>query len=387
MRREELLAAIKRLDGWIERSGWEGWDTFDGLASPLAPIFTLNIPMLCRFWQQGIRRFPLNLRRIVGIKKAKASKAMGFCAQGYLTLYQTYGRDEYLEKARFCLRWLADNPSHGYSGHCWGNHFEYESRAGRIPKGIPTTVWTSLIGHAFLNAYESLEDDTYLKIARSACEFILRDLWHRTESDTICLGYTPLDKEATVHNSNALGASLLSRVYHHTSEQHLLQVATRAFQFTANDQRKDGAWYYGADKKYKWVDCFHTGYVLESFYQHLKYTGDESFRGNLELGYKFFRDTFFENNGTPRYYDTKRTPLDIQCASQGIQTLVTLKELYPNSLQIAQRVAAWTISNMWDRAGFFYYRKYPFVTNKTPTLHWGQATMLSALALLAAEIK
>jgi hypothetical protein len=387
MRREELLTAIKRLDGWLERSGWEGWDTFDGLASPLASIFTLNIPMLRRFWQQAIRRFPLNLRPIVGIKKAKASKAMGFCAQGYLTLYRIYGRNEYLQKARFCLHWLADNPTHGYSGHCWGNHFEYESRAGRIPKDTPTIVWTSLIGHTFLDAYESLGNENYLKIARSACEFILRDLWHRTESDTICLAYTPLDKEATIHNSNVLGASLLSRVCRYTSEQHLLQVAKRAFQFTANDQRKDGAWYYGADEKYKWVDCFHTGYVLESFYRHLQYTADKSFIDQLELGYKFFRDTFFEKNGTPRFYDTKKTPLDIQCASQGIQTLVTLKELSPDSLQIAQRIAHWTISNMQDRAGFFYYRKYPFITNKTPTLHWAQATMLSALALLAAEIK
>ena len=31
--------------------------------------------------------------------------------------------------------------------------------------------------------------------------------------------------------------------------------------------------------------------------------------------------------------------------------------------------------------GYFYYRRYsPWLVNKTPTLHWGQATMLSALA-------
>ena len=37
---------------------------------------------------------------------------------------------------------------------------------------------------------------------------------------------------------------------------------------------------------------------------------------------------------------------------------------------------------MQDATGYFYYRKYPLCTNKTPTLHWGQATMFAALALL-----
>jgi hypothetical protein len=36
---------------------------------------------------------------------------------------------------------------------------------------------------------------------------------------------------------------------------------------------------------------------------------------------------------------------------------------------------------MQDRSGYFYYRRYPAgIVNKVPTLHWGQATMFSALA-------
>jgi hypothetical protein len=38
-------------------------------------------------------------------------------------------------------------------------------------------------------------------------------------------------------------------------------------------------------------------------------------------------------------------------------------------------------SNMQDDTGYFYYRRYSrWLVNKTPTLHWGQATMLCALA-------
>src|SRR5205814_8546659 len=98
----------------------------------------------------------------------------------------------------------------------------------------------------------------------------------------------------------------------------------------------------------------------------------------------FFLKTFFKPDGTPRYYDYKTLPIDIQCAAQGIQTLVNLRGLDPRSLEIAAQVAQWTIANLQDPTGYFYYRKYPLVTNKTPTLRWGQATMFAALALLLA---
>jgi hypothetical protein len=53
----------------------------------------------------------------------------------------------------------------------------------------------------------------------------------------------------------------------------------------------------------------------------------------------------------------------------------------PEGLPLALRVAEWTIKHMQDRTGYFYYRRYSrWLVNKTPTLHWGQATMLSALA-------
>jgi hypothetical protein len=54
---------------------------------------------------------------------------------------------------------------------------------------------------------------------------------------------------------------------------------------------------------------------------------------------------------------------------------------------LAVKVAQWTIANMQDRTGYFYYRRYsPWLVNKTPTLHWGQATMLCALAGLYQQL-
>jgi hypothetical protein len=152
--------------------------------------------------------------------------------------------------------------------------------------------------------------------------------------------------------------------------------------FTVRDQLANGSWMYGTEPKYQWVDSFHTGYVLESLDWYARSSGDESFDEAIRRGYDFFIETFFGEDGTPRYYDRKTRPLDIQCPSQGIQTLVNLRVLDSRSIPVAERVARWTIANMQDKTGYFYFRKYPFITNKAPMLHWAQATMFAALALL-----
>ena len=74
--------------------------------------------------------------------------------------------------------------------------------------------------------------------------------------------------------------------------------------------------------------------------------------------------------------------MDIQCAAQAIDTLAWFSDLDPECLPLAQRVAAWTMRNMQDSDGHFYYRQYPLIKAKTPMLHWGQSTMFKALSQL-----
>ncbi len=382
----EIHQALMKLEGWVSQSDWKAYDPFDGLSSPYASFLTLNRPFLKQVWQQAVRRCPINLRPLVGIKPGISSKAMGFFAQGYLRLYETSGEQRYLERARFCLDWLTEHRSPGFRGFCWGNHFDYQSRGGNIPKDAPTIVWTGLIAHAFLDAHDLLGEDRYFDVARSSCDFILDELGCMDVPGGICLRYYP-GATNDIHNSNMIGASLLARVHACAPCPRYLDMAERAVQFTIQHQTPQGGWYYGVADRWKWIDSFHTGYVLEALDAFCRYSSSDRFGPALQTGYKFYIDTFFGQDGTPRYYDYKARPLDIQCASQGIQTLVNLRHLRPESVPTAVKVAQWTIANMQDPSGYFYYRKYPLITNKTPTLHWGQATMFAALALLNQHLR
>lgn len=385
MQQQNIHESLIRLERWVEDAGWKAYDTFDGLSSPFAPVCTFGHPLLKIAWQQGVRRFPLNLRPLLGIKPGMSTKGMGFFAQGYLRRYQVHQDPVYLEKAKYCLKWLIENRCPQFKGFAWGNHFDYQSRGGNIAKGTPTIVWTGLIAHAFLDAYEMLHDESYLDVARSACEFILDELGWQEFPEGALLRYYP-DADILIHNSSMIGASLLARVHSLEPNQRFRDMAERAIQYTVHHQTPEGGWYYGVGKKWAWIDSFHTGYVLEALAIFSRATGATEYDRPLRKGYEFFIRTFFLPDGTPRYYDYKTLPIDIQCASQAVQTLVNLRDLHPDSVTTAVSVANWTIDNMQDKTGYFYYRKYPLMTNKTPTLHWGQATMFAALATLLSHL-
>jgi hypothetical protein len=129
--------------------------------------------------------------------------------------------------------------------------------------------------------------------------------------------------------------------------------------YSCSRQLPDGGWYYGEDSRYHWIDSFHTGYNLDSIQCYIDSTGDQTFRPQMDRGLRYFTQTFFEPSGRPKYYHNRAYPIDIQCAAQGIETLAKFAAHDPEALPTALRVAQWTIRNLQDASGYFYYRRYP----------------------------
>ncbi|MCH7511092.1 MAG: hypothetical protein IIB19_01875 [Chloroflexi bacterium] len=376
---DNVLSAVQRLDGWLERNDWKAYDPFDGLNARWPGPLARSNRYLRIALQQLVKRSPVNLRPLLGIRPATSSKGMGFLAKGYLSLYQTSGEDAYLRKSRRCLDWLTENFSRGYSGYAWGNHFDYQSRVFQLPKGVPTVVWTAHIAHAFFDSFETTGDEEHLAVALSACTFIRQDLSRTEDGDTVCISYIPIGSHQ-VHNANALAGSALARAYKHTDDEAIQRLAARSLAYTVKHQRQDGSWFYGEDRTLHWVDNFHTGYVLDSLLIYQQSTGDETFSEALRRGFSYYKHNFFLDGGVAKYYDTKTYPIDIQCCAQSIETLTLFSEIDPEALPLAWSIAAWTIEHMQDAGGYFYFQRHPRRTIKIPMFHWGQATMLSALA-------
>ncbi len=376
---EQIKASLHAVQAWVEARNYKGYDPGDGLTSFLRPLTFGNL-FAERILQQAVWKAPVNLRPLVGVVPLDSTKGRGFMAAGYLRLAAAVDDPSLRSKAVACLDWLHHHREPGQIGHCWGNHFDFTTRSGRMVAHTPTIVWTSLIGHAFVDAFEQLGDEHYIEIAESICRWILALPREKTPRGT-CLSYTGVFQNS-VHNSNLLGAGMLARTWKHRPHNEYRNVAREAVLYSCARQRDDGSWWYGEEPKYHWVDNFHTGYNLDSLKFYTESTGDETFRPHLERGYHFFKDVFFDESGRPRYYHDRTYPIDIQCAAQAIDTFCLFSDEDPSALAMAQLVANWTITNMQDSDGHFYYRRYPYLTAKTPYFHWGQSTMFRALSHL-----
>src|SRR5215467_13966622 len=376
---ESVSDSLNLLQNWVEVRDYKGYDPGDGLTSWLRPLTFGNL-FAERVLQQLIWKSPWNVRPLVGVKPLDSTKGRGFMAWCYLLRFKATGATAFRDKAIACLNWLMANKSPKYPEYCWGNHFDFTSRGGRIPTQEPTIVWSSLIGQAFLEGFEQFGDEKYLAVAQSTSDWILKLPREHTPAGH-CLSYHGRF-QSSIHNSNLLGAALLARTWKHTARAEFLEVAHEAVRYSCHRQLPDGRWWYGEEPKYHWIDNFHTGYNLDSIKRYIEATGDDSFESNLREGYRYFVRTFFESSGCPRYYHNKTYPIDIQCAAQAIDTLSFFSDEYPENLALAAKVAKWTITHLQDASGYFYYRKYPFVTSRTPYFHWGQATMFKALAHL-----
>jgi hypothetical protein len=201
-----------------------------------------------------------------------------------------------------------------------------------------------------------------------------------------CLSYMAHLQES-IHNANMLGAAVLARAGRLNDNKNYLEVARSAMKYSVSRQRPDGSWWYGEEPGYNWIDNFHTGYNLDSLKCYIENSGDDAWRPNLMKGLEFYKAHFIEESGRPKYYHNRTYPVDSQAISQAIETLAQFSDLDPACLGLAVKVAGWTIENMQDADGHFYFRQYPLgIKAKAPMLHWAQATTFKALAQLYAKL-
>jgi rhamnogalacturonyl hydrolase YesR len=380
----EIRKSAEKVSRWVEEHGYRAYDPGDGDMSFLR-YFTFNAHFPRRLLTAAVLRTPFHIRPWIGIRPHTSTKGMGYMGWGYSKMFALTGEETYRNRAKHCFDWLMENRPPGYEHYCWGNHFAFSTRGGTIPKNTPTIVWSSLIGLAFLEAHEVLGDPEYLEVAASVGQWVKSLPREQTTSGT-CLSYVPF-KQSSIHNSNMLGAALLARVAVHTGDGEAREVAREAMKYSCTRQNADGAWFYGEDAKYHWIDNFHTGYNLDCLKRYIDSTGDREYEPSLGTGFEYFKLHFFESDGRPKYYHDKDGPTDIQCAAQAIDTLAFFSESDPEALELSVKVAQWTIKNMQARDGHFYYRDLGWKKVKTPMFHWGQGTMFKALAHLLSKLK
>ena len=381
----EIERALTRLLDWCRARDFAGHDPFDGLNSRIFQATPLKSSRAARLiWTQLFKRSPVNLRALARVPAGKNPKGLALFALAALAQFRTDPSTENEASARALMKDLLAARLEGRSGAAWGYNFDWQGRAFFAPKGTPTIVPTAFAARALVEAAREFEDESYLRTARNACEFILRDL-HRTEEtgEEVCWSYSPLDR-TRVFNASLLAAETLSAVGALTGEDELIEWSIKGARYVVRRQRDDGSWAYGAEGFQSWADNFHTAFVLTSLSRIMAHSGEarEEFANSLRRGYQFWRETFFLADGWPKYYHDKLYPADAHSSGAGIIALLEMRELDQRAIDWANSVAHWTIKNLSDPRGFFYYQRRRFYTVRIPYMRWSQAWMAYALARL-----
>ena len=381
------------LKHYCESEDFKGWDPYDGLNSKvLRKILPLKHSALLRLVViQGFKRCPWNLRRMFLVPKQHNAKGIGLFLQGYCnllkivtkdnTLASTIGtKEQILEKIHYLSDLLISMQSKGYHGACWGYNFDWQSRRLFLfPAYCPTVVATCFCASALFEAYELTKKKEYLDVALDCANFILKDLHFDDYKGEKMISYSPLQGNYLVSNASLLGSKVLAYCYKYTKKDEYLEIARSSVKACCLGQAEDGSWTYSQVPPKQWIDSFHTGYNLDGLMAYEKLTGDKSFHDNIEKGFDFYIKNFFNEDGSPKYYHNEQYPIDIHCPGQLLVTLHSLNK-YDDYYHLADKVLEWTIKNMQDKKGYFYYQLKKSKNSKIPYMRWSNAFMFYAMS-------
>lgn len=375
-----LKNSIVRLQLYIEEENYSGYDPYDALSSPLFKLPFLRSNKMIRFGaQQLVKRSSINLRPLLFVPKKTNPVTLGLCIQAYCNLLTVYPekKEALANRIHNLINQLTELSSKNFSGACWGYDFDWEARYATVGAYQPTIVATGIISNALFIAYHTTDSKKAKELFLSSVNFVLKDL-HQTsdENGNICFSYSPFDHEK-VFNANMKAVRILSQVYSQTNDEHLKKVARKAVNYVMKHQRDDGAWIYSESKAGGWIDNYHTGYILDCLDEYIKCTGDTSYSTQLEKGCEYYFNNFFEKNKIPRFYNQKTYPIDCTAAAQSLLSLTRF-----GKTDLASNVAEWMIEKMQDEKGYFYFRKYSHMTEKTSFMRWSNAWMFAGLTEL-----
>jgi rhamnogalacturonyl hydrolase YesR len=387
----KIITSFLQLKSYCEQEQFKGWDPYDGLNSKIFQALPFKKWDLARLaWIQGFKRSPINFRKLLLVPKAYNAKGIALLLTGYCNLYKmadkgntTFGaKEEILTHINFLGDLILKMQNKNYSGACWGYHFDWQARRLFLfPKETPTVVATTFCFNALIEAFEITKNENYLTTALSSANFILNDLKRTPHNDGFLFSYSPLNGNDTVFNASLMGAMLLSKCYTYTNNNAYIEVAKIAVEAVCKSQKEDGSWQYGMLPVQSWIDSFHTGYNLDAIQAYQEASNDFSFKKNIDKGFDFYINNFFLKDGMPKYYHNKTYPIDIHCPAQLLVTLSRLKKINDYS-ELAEKVTIWTIENMQDKKGYFYYQLKKGISSKIPYMRWSNAYMFYSVTHL-----
>src|SRR5690606_28411063 len=124
------------------------------------------------------------------------------------------------------------------------------------------------------------------------------------------------------HNASLWGAAWCAFAGQQLGDTAMVEQALDVARQSVSEQGADGSWVYGARHHHQFIDGFHTGYNLEALALIRDALNTSEFDASIELGLAYYREHFFTEDGTAKYYHNAVYPLDMHNFTQAVFTLL-----------------------------------------------------------------
>ncbi|MDD9178999.1 MULTISPECIES: aspartate-semialdehyde dehydrogenase [Aliivibrio] len=366
-----------------KQNNFAGYDPFDSLNSNFFNYFPrLKKGVFGLAWIQFNKRSIVNFRPFLGVPKKRNPKGVALFLMGLLEDYQRTNDKVYLNQAIELGDWLLTRQSDAaeWKHACWGYHFDWNARAFFVPKGKPNIITTIYVSQALYALSEITKEDKYLHPALDSAHFIVKTLYKELEGRQY-FAYIP-GEEAFVHNASLWGAAWVAKVASLTNNNDYKELALTVAAQSVKEQQADGSWVYGARHHHQFIDGFHTGYNLEALQMLSDALQINSFDDAIIRGLQYYKTHLFEADGTAKYYNTNRYPLDMHCVSQAIFTLIKVGKT-EEDLAFTKKVVSRSIDTLYlPEKKYFSYQKHHRFSNNINYIRWTQAWVYYSFSFL-----
>lgn len=422
---------------------YAGWDPYDALNARFLPSAVKNARISRRALTQAVKRATVPLQPLLGVPQGVDAYTLGHVlltaarlsiAAGTATDAPAVPVDpptsaalgEPLDLSAAVRRVVAQLRAMAYRDGdrlAWGYHFPVHTRFFSYAPPTPNLIVTAFVAKGLAAVTRAGLADCSAEV-RGAASFVLEGLPRVTDDTGRCVGYVP-GETAVIHNANMLAALVLCEAAGtvgayaapvapgaptavapavaappDASAAAWLDAALACARFTAARQAPDGSWPYSEEPQGRWVDGFHTGFVLEGLAAVVRATGDPALRAALERGVTYYVAQLFSPSGEPKYYPDRPRPYDALAAAQGVEVLhVALGAdgarnaggaLMPGAAHAVPGQIAWIRERLVRSAGAgrrggasrgrVAYQVHRYWTDRREFPRWSSAPLMSALA-------
>ena len=382
---KHYLEVLRNALAYARANDYAGWDYVDGMSSKVWKSLPIDYKWANIAFQEVVKRSPPTVRRLLLVEQRRNYMGGALFAVanrnlhdlGMATEGHSDNRVDYLAEMTRLLDWLVESKKPGYSGFGVGHQHDIQDLQGFAEANTPDAVVTSYAVRALVRG--ACLDQTYPEVARTSADLLFEDLNYREFDDgTARITYSQNHPERYYTlNAGALGARLLVDLYDHFGTDRYRESARALLDYIVDRQQPVGGWKYRdpPSASHLSMDTHHNGFILECLQRYQEVTGERRYEDAIASSLWFHRTVLFDPDGAPNFDEQQSYPRDSHACAQGI-----LVFSYAGEFEFARRILEWTLENLYDGDGRFYFRKTGLYTRRITLMRWSQAWMAYAIS-------